>query len=233
MVENLYVVVCTREENDDIKEFVEKARASCGRQCNVMVVVNPQKIGLAEIYNNMLSNTPTDNNIVVFVHDDIEFLRDGWGEEVVRLFNEYPEYGIIGVAGSKVMDEKATWWTHPGEMVGQVLHKHGGKSWLTAFSPLLDKDLEEVLVVDGLFIAVHTSRITKHFDDERFGMHFYDISLCLDNYLDGKTKIGATTNIRLAHRSVGELKSDWYEAKEKYLEKYRDKLPIRLNDGRK
>ena len=37
----------------------------------------------------------------------------------------------------------------------------------------------------------------------------YDIDFCLSNYIDGKTKIGVTTNIRLAHNSVGELKDNY------------------------
>ena len=107
----------------------------------------------------------TSTDIVIFMHDDIEFLKYGWGEEVVRLFNDNQEYGIIGVAGSAEFDDKAAWWQYK-KIYGQVMHKSEGKVWLSAFSPLLKKDLEEVCVIDGLFMAVHNKRIIKRFDND-------------------------------------------------------------------
>jgi hypothetical protein len=175
----------------------------------------------------MLSNEQIESDIIVFCHDDIEFLKKGWGEEVINLFARNKKFGIIGVAGSAEFDEKGAWWNY-SKKYGQVLHKHDGKSWLTAFSPLLDKDLEEVCVIDGLFMAVKRSRISRNFDPELPGFDFYDIDFCLANFLDGKTKIGVTTNIRLAHKSIGELSENWYKNRELINEKYGDDFPIRV-----
>ena len=36
------------------------------------------------------------------------------------------------------------------------------------------------------------------------GFNFYEIDFCLNNFIDKKTKIGVTTNIRVAHNSIGE-----------------------------
>ena len=163
------------------------------------------------------------------MHDDIEFLKKGWGREILRLFNEHEDYGIIGVAGSAQFDSNAAWWQYD-KKYGQVLHRHNGKSWLTAFSPLLDKDLQEVCVIDGLFMAVHRKRITAKFDESN-KFDFYDISFCLDNFLDGKTKIGVTTNIRIAHNSIGEMRPDWYTTRERINNKYGDKYPIEVKNG--
>ena len=54
----------------------------------------------------------------------------------------------------------------------------------------------------------------------------YDIDFCLANYLDGNTKIGVTTNIRIAHNSIGELKPEWYENRDMINEKYGKYFPI-------
>ena len=81
---------------------------------------------------------------------------------------------------------------------------------MTAFSPLLTKDLQEVVVIDGLFMGVHKKRISQNFDRELLGFDMYDINFCLSNYFDGKCKIGVTTNIRMAHNSVGALKDTWF-----------------------
>ena len=175
----------------------------------------------------MIKSDKVDSNVIIFIHDDIEFLKKGWGAEILRLFNKHKDYGIIGVAGSAQFDDNGAWWQY-NKKYGQVLHRHDGKSWLTAFSPLLDHDLQEVCVIDGLFMAVHKKRISKNFDPEVKGFNFYDIDFCLANYIDGKTKIGVTTNIRIAHNSVGEMKPEWYTNRDQINEKYKDYYPIDL-----
>ena len=173
----------------------------------------------------MMESSEFKTNIGVFVHDDIEFLRNGWGKEILRLFNEHEDYGIIGVAGSAQFDENGAWWNYEKKF-GQVLHRSEGNSWLTAFSPLLDKDLQEVVVIDGLFMAIHKGRIAENFSRELLGFDFYDIYFNIANYLAKKCKIGVTTNIRVAHNSIGKLKDSWYENRKIINEKFGKYFPI-------
>lgn len=226
MEDSISVVVCSRDNKELKEKLLEHIKETCGCNVHTYYMYNPDGVGLSEIYNTMLSKEKNENAITVFIHDDIEFLKKGWGGEILRLFNENEDYGIIGVAGSAEFDSNATWWQY-NKKYGQVLHRHNGKSWLTAFSPLLDKDLQEVCVIDGLFIAVHRDRITKQFDQTK-KFDFYDISFCLDNFLDGKTKIGVTTNIRLAHNSIGQMRDGWYTAREEVNKKYENDYPIEV-----
>lgn len=219
------VVISSRKSDDESNAFIETIKNTVGCRANVIFVVNDNSMGLSQLYYSMMNNPQIESDIIVFCHDDIEFLKKGWGEELIRLFSKNRKFGIIGVAGSAEFDEKGAWWNY-SKKFGQVLHKHDGKSWLTAFSPLLNKDLEEVCVIDGLFIAVKRSRVTRNFDPNLPGFNFYDIDFCLANYLDGKTKIGVTTNIRLAHRSIGQLSENWYQNREIINEKYGDNFPI-------
>lgn len=225
MNDKLALVICTRENNEQIKAFIESISNTCECNLNVYLLVNQEGIGLTKLYSEMINSKDINADIILFIHDDIEFLKTGWGEEILRLFNEHEDYGIIGVAGSAQFDESGAWWQYE-KKYGQVLHRHNGKSWLTAFSPLLNEDLKEVVVIDGLFMAVHKKRITQNFDTSIEGFNFYDIDFCLANFLEGKTKIGVTTNIRIAHNSIGELKPEWYENRKKIIEKYGDKFPI-------
>ena len=226
MEDSISVVICSRDNKELKEKLLEHIKETCGCNVHTYFMYNPDGVGLSEIYNTMLSKEKNENAITVFMHDDIEFLKKGWGGEVLRLFNENEDYGIIGVAGSAEFDSNATWWQYD-KKYGQVLHRHNGKSWLTAFSPLLDKDLQEVCVIDGLFMAVHRDRITKQFDQTK-KFDFYDISFCLDNFLDGKTKIGVTTNIRLAHNSIGQMRDGWYTAREEVNKKYENDYPIEV-----
>ena len=225
MDNKIAVVVCSKKTSDENKGFVEHIKETCGCDTHVYMIHNPDGVSLSKIYADMVVNKEIDSDIIVFIHDDIEFLKKGWGKEVLRLFNEHKEYGIIGVAGSAQFDENGAWWNYE-KKYGQVLHRNEGKSWLTAFSPLLTKDLEDVVVIDGLFMAVHKRRISENFSREIEFFDFYDVYFCLSNYLSKKCKIGVTTNIRLAHNSVGKLKDSWYKNREIVNEKFKRYFPI-------
>ena len=224
------VVVCSRQTDKEKNDFLEHIKSTCGYNVHVMFLINSEGVSLTKIYNDMLEKLDTE--VVIFIHDDIEFLRKGWGAEIARLFKANEEYGIIGVAGSAEFDEKGAWWNYD-KKYGQVLHRSNGKSWLSAFSPLLDKDLEETCVIDGLFMAVHTKRISKHFDNDFEGFNHYDTSFCISNYIDGKCKIGVTTNIRMAHNSVGVTKPNWFDKLQKLNEKFSEYYPLNVVKDKK
>lgn len=227
MDNKIAVVVCSKKNTEENKGFVEHIKETCGCDTHVYMIHNPDGVSLSKIYADMVVNKEIDSDIIVFIHDDIEFLKKGWGKEVLRLFNEHKEYGIIGVAGSAQFDENGAWWNYD-KKYGQVLHRNEGKSWLTAFSPLLTKDLEDVVVIDGLFMAVHKRRISENFSRELDGFDMYDIWFCLSNFFAKKCKIGVTTNIRLAHNSIGRLKETWYKNREKINNEFGSKFPVEL-----
>lgn len=60
------------------------------------------------------------------------------------------------------------------------------------------------------------------------GFNHYDTSICLYNFIDGKCKIGVTTNIRMAHNSVGETKPNWFENLALLNKKFGEYYPIKV-----
>ena len=228
MEDKITVVFCSKKRNDENKILIDHINETCGCDVKTICVYNPDGLSLSKIYADMVSSKEILTNIIVFIHDDVEFLKKGWGKEVLRLFNENEKYGIIGVAGSSQFDENGAWWNYE-KKYGQVLHRWEGKSWLTAFSPLLDKDLQEVAVIDGLFIAIHKERIGANFSRDISGFDMYDIFFCLSNLEADKCKIGVTTNIRMAHNSIGQLKDSWYTNREIVKNKFGKYFPIDIS----
>jgi GT2 family glycosyltransferase len=112
-------------------------------------------------------------------------------------------------------------------MVGQVWHHpKGQKKWINNYSPKLPF-LVPVVTIDGLFISFDKTKI-KHQFDESFGkFHFYDHGFCTPNHLDG-VKIGVTSSFEITHESIGQPNEEFYESKNKFVEKYGDKLPMDL-----
>ena len=213
----------------DKPRFIEDVKKTSGvHKIEVIQIINDGEMSLTEAYNKGLKQTT--NNIVVFCHDDIIFDTKNWGRKLKSIFDKNPNYGIIGIAGTTDLVD-GRWWTIKESMNGIVSHKHEGKKWTNYYSKDQGKVLTDMVVLDGLFFGLDKTKIKHTFDEEFHGFHFYDLSFCLPNYLDG-VKIGLTTQIRITHLSIGQTNQQWEGHKLRFEEKYEDKLPIRLTNNK-
>lgn len=211
----------TRKDNPQYVEYIQKTCMYKGVQ--VIQKINEGTQSLSEVYNEILQEST--NDIVVFIHDDLEFETKNWGEKLLRVFSKNPEYGIIGLAGTKYLDKSSRWWTVAESMYGIVNHKDKGKKWTSKYSDDIGQKVEETVIVDGLFFAVDKNKIVEKFDESIEGFHFYDLGFCLPNYLKG-VKVGITTQVRVTHLSIGQTNQQWEDNRIKFATKYDENLPI-------
>jgi len=192
------VVYCTRESNPQHSEHLMKMFGH--PKVEILEYVNKGE-GLTKFYQKGLDESKYD--IVVFLHDDILIETKQAAKKIVKLFDRNPEYGILGVAGTKYLSDTGRWWEDRKSMYGKVYHTHEGKTWLSSYSEDLGNRVEEVVTVDGVFFSVHKKRIKIGFNGEVKGFHFYDIDFCFSNFLFD-VKIGVHTNIKINHMSIGQ-----------------------------
>jgi len=214
----------TRKHNP---EFIEYLKKSSGyKKIEVIEKINNGEKSLSEVYNEILNESQTD--IVVLCHDDIYFDTSSWYHKILKHF-EKTEYGILGVAGTTDLSETGRWWVtnKRRKMVGIVNHENDGKKWVSKYSEDLGKKIKEVVVVDGLFIVLSKSKIKHKFDESVEGFHFYDLSFCFPNFLDG-VKIGVIFDIRITHKSIGVTNEQWEINRVKFSEKYSKNLPAKV-----
>lgn len=215
------VVYCTREHNQQHIDHIIKS-SGLHKHIEVIEIINNGEQSLTEAYNNGLKLAKY--NTVVFCHDDITIETKQWGTKLLKQFEKNTEFGIIGVAGSKSMPESGRWWENPKDMFGRVQHTSGGKSWLSTYSQDLGNNLEEVVVVDGVFFAVDKSRIKTGFNETVEGFHFYDVTFSFENYLEG-VKVGVSTQIRINHKSIGQTNDSWENNRLLFVENNKENLP--------
>lgn len=217
------IVYCTRETNPEHKEHLIKS-SGLHKHIEIIEIVNNGE-SLTKAYNRGLNQAK--NDIVVFCHDDIILETKQWGHKLLKMFTKHPEYGIIGVAGTKFLSNTGQWWENRKKMYGRVAHTHEGKTWLSSYSEDLNQELEEVILVDGVFFAVDKTKLKSSFNENYEGFHFYDVTFCVDNFLKG-VKVGVTTMVRVNHKSIGMTNEAWEANRVKFSEEYKDNLPITI-----
>jgi glycosyltransferase involved in cell wall biosynthesis len=217
------IAYSTRESKPEFTEYLKKS--SGFKKLEVIEKVNNGEKSLAQVYNEVLSESKTD--IVVFCHDDIYFDTNSWYNKLLKHF-EKSDFGIIGMAGTTQMPSSGMWWEDRRKMVGIVNHENDGKKWESKYSESLGNSIIETVVVDGLFIAIDKRKIKKNFNEDFKGFHFYDIPFCFENHIEG-VKVGVITNIRITHKSIGQTNEQWEENRKLFESKYAKNLPVKLN----
>ena len=79
--------------------------------------------------------------------------------KIINHFKRNSDYGILGVAGSTNLPKSnGRWWEDTSKMKGIVNHEHEGKKWESKYSNSLGNKIEDVVLVDGLFIALYKNQ---------------------------------------------------------------------------
>jgi hypothetical protein len=212
-------------------EFISHIHKTIGCVHNVICHENYNEYSLAELYDKDLKGyvmghrIENEKSVVVFCHPDIKFKTKNWGRILLNHFNN-SNYGILGLAGTTYLSETGRWWEDKKTMFGIVNHTDGSREWESRYSPPI-LGIQPVVAVDGVFIAVDPGKLEHGFDLNYGKFHFYDLSFCLPNYLDG-VDLGVISTIRIVHNSVGMTNEDWETNRIKFAEEYKDELPIAL-----
>ena len=179
MSNTISVVISTRKKDDNFYQHIKKALSH--PKSEILLYENDGQFSLAEVYNKGLEESK--NEIVLFMHDDIIIKTTNLTHKIIKLFEKFPDYGIIGVAGTTDL-VNGKWWEIKKSMHGKVSHTKDGKTWTNKYSKESYIDiLKDVVTIDGLFFIVNKSKIKKQFDTDFEGIHFYDIPFCVSNYI--------------------------------------------------
>jgi len=171
-------------------------------------IVEHNRRGLSEIYNEFLDRFAGQDLIVVLAHSDV-LIFDAFIRE--KLSHASTLFNIIGLVGSSHFDvAKETpaygWAIWPPEALsGSVEHllADGSFRWFS-YGPTPRR----CVAMDGLFLAIDMLTIGDHRFDPQFTFHLYDIDFCLAAH-SKKLSMG-TTNICAHHASAGSFQSEEY-----------------------
>lgn len=220
------VIVCTRDLENS-KTHREHTIKSAGSRIEYLLIDNSNNHhSLCSAYNEGAKRATGD--ILVFMHDDVFPVNNGWADVLENKFKHSESIGAIGVAGTNYLFKDNAAWFAPGRpfVQGKVIHEFKDKNELliTIFSDI--KKDEEVVVLDGLFLAIRASLFNKKikFDEETFNrFHFYDLDICMQ--IRDSHQIYVTPDILLKHRSSGVFGEEWKTYAKIFLKKHAQNLP--------
>jgi len=225
--ESVSVVISTRKIDEGYKEHVRKMFSQPDTE--ILMYENDGQMSLTQVYNKGLKESV--NDIVVFMHDDLILETPNMTPKIVKMMSSHSintNYGIVGIAGTDKLTS-GMWWQNRENMFGVVGHIHEGKRHVNHYSKgVFNEKLKNVVIVDGLFFMVHKQRIKKEFNEEFKGFHFYDISFCVENFLEG-VKIGVTTKFGVTHKSIGITNKQWEKNKLFFEALFDKKLPLEIS----
>lgn len=188
-----------------------------------------ERRGICEIYNEGIAQAKYP--VLCFMHEDISFVTQNWGQHVLQTFAQQPSFGIIGVAGTTFKSIMPIGWPSEGSPEAErcnILqsYKRSNKETTHVYKDPLNESLSYVVVVDGVWMCVKKEVTDRYrFDADTFkGFHCYDVDFCLSA---GKEfAIGVTYNVLLQHASEGGWNRKWMEESLLLYNKWKYFLPL-------
>lgn len=221
----LSIIVCSRTAQLS-EQFLKNISETVGVDFEVIVIDNSSnKYSIFSAYNEGVSRSRGDN--LCFVHEDIIFCTNGWGNIVEKKLLD-KTIGIIGVVGSDYMPKcPAGWWmtSTRGHERKEVYANGLKKKSLVKYSDPTDGD--DVIIVDGFWFCMRKSLFNiVRFDDERFaGFHCYDNDICMQIKKIG-LRVVIAFDILIEHKSEGVLNKQWVKNAYLWYKKWKKELPI-------
>lgn len=181
--------------------------------------------GLCKLYNYYATKSQFD--ILCFLHEDIIFHTYNWGEIIIDFFNNTPQAGVLGFAGTTLKTKTlSNWYTSRSttrQCMIQLLPDKTKKN--QQFNP--DKELySPVALLDGLALITTKKIWSKYpFDEDLFrGFHLYDLDFSMQIAQHYTNYVCHT--ILVEHLSSGSFSKEWYNESLKFHKKWDKMLPF-------
>ena len=185
--------------------------------------------GMCQVYNEGAAQAKY--NILCFMHEDVAVKTNGWGQIANQLFQENPDVGLIGVAGSSYKPLSPSGWQGvSGDRTNYLNIIQGYKftqipSEHTYRNPKNEK-LTKVVSVDGVWFCTTKEVLKKaRFDEDTFtGFHKYDLDFSMQ--VRQHYQVVVTYDVLMEHFSEGRLSKDWIFETAKFNAKWINQLPV-------
>lgn len=178
MSEKIAFIICTNDEQElqECLFYLNQLQVPAGFEIELFAVEKASS--MTSGYNQAMN--ASDAKYKIYLHQDVFILNRGFLSDVIAIFKENPDIGLLGCIGGRKLPEDAnaiTAWD-----TGRLLHNCVPNETIG----YQDKDGKpvEVEAVDGCLIATQYDIPWR--EDLFDGWDFYDISQCFEFKRQGK-----------------------------------------------
>lgn len=222
-------IIVSSFNKDYFSKFSINVKQSIGVPFEIIQIWNPGLYSICEVYNRGAESAKFD--YLIFCHEDIFFLSQNWGRNIIGRFESNPDLGAIGFAGSSYIPYNFTGWDSSYMMSKEGFHLIQHSKYCNKETMYLNvgndgTNIKEVLALDGFFISVKR-KIWDEFKFDEFNFkkfHFYDIDFTLR--ISEKYNVYVVYDIKTEHFSEGNYNKDWLDELRVFQKKWISKLPV-------
>lgn len=205
-----------------------------GVEYEIIGIENYAQYSLCKAYN--MGVDQAKYPYLCFVHEDIIFHTNKWGSRLISNMEMDSSIGLIGVVGTKFKSTYPnTGWGNGAFLKrftrGHVYLDNKLENHLEFDVRTKKNEIEDVVIVDGIFLFTKNDVMKKcRFDDNTLNhFHAYDTDFSLQVFFQSYRVI-VDRGIILVHFSPGIFAADFANENKKIVNKWKKKLPVASND---
>lgn len=212
---------------DGYHQFERNITQTCGVPFELLKHDNREsKWGLCKVYNHYSKIAKYD--IICYIHEDVLFHTENWGDIICNFYKNNPETGCIGFAGSTIKTKSLSGWaTYKDANRYSFTQGYRNKPSKKYTSNPENEEFAEVVSLDGfcIFCKKEIWQLLPFREDLFTGFHLYDISFT--TLIATKFTNYVCNNILIEHLSAGSFSKDWYKSSILFHKEMHDILPIK------
>lgn len=221
----MFSIICCSVKETAAAALERNISATIGVPFEFIVFDNRTvKYGLSKVYNLCAAKAKYD--LLCFVHEDVEFVTEGWGALIARRLDE-PECGVIGFAGGTFKSAALSSWCVTQKDVRQNYSQPGLDGRMRRYYTNPEgADFSPAVCLDGFCLMVRKEvwRQTPFDEVLLTGFHAYDMDFTTAVACNHKNWV--CNCVEIHHFSRGNYSPGWLAAQELYHAKWRSHLPI-------
>ena len=226
----LSIVICSKNKTLS-KELVDNIANTVGVNYEIIPIDNSgNTYSIFSAYN--LGFNKSKFQYICFVHEDVYFHSENWGERVIEHLQD-PETGIIGLAGGDLVSRvPASWSGFLSQSKNIIQSDRTGKEPTKIVRKPENYNLTKrpVILLDGVFMCMKRELMEIiHFDEKMNGFHGYDFDISIQSTVRGFVNY-VIYDIELEHFSRGKTDAVYYRNLISVFKKWENYLPLYLKD---
>ena len=217
------IIVCSRSK-ELLAQVASNVAATIGVPYELLGIDNRTAgLGICEVYNT--GATQAKYKVLCFMHEDILFQTNNWGESVLAALQK-PEIGVIGVAGGTYQARAPIGWGGANQLFGvNIIHTTEGASQREHLNPF-GKQTMPAATLDGVWLCCRKAVWAEFkFDAAAFpGFHFYDVDFCVR--VAQKYQNLVVFDVLIEHFSGGKFDKIWMQNALVFYKQRKQLLPV-------